>query len=173
MTSVVTFSMMGRLEKGTSHVWVSLLALYLALSLGICLDKSLSVCCTNYPDKSTWGEQINSTETQQKHCLHKLIPGSVLAAMPTPSSLRRLGKPLLNHHPLPGHFWDPKVSLSKWGSEGRNGSFQMASLLSLVVWNWGQNKWPFPEQFLMYLFGAWFSARLLRIGYSYGELKSL
>ncbi len=92
MTSVVAFKMMGSLEKGTPHVWVSLLALYLALSLGICLDKSLSVCRTNYPDKSTWGEQINSTETQQKHCLHKLIPGSVLAPMPTPSSLRRLGK---------------------------------------------------------------------------------
>ncbi len=149
MTSVVAFKMMGSLEKGTPHVWVSLLALYLALSLGICLDKSLSVCHTNYPDKSTWGEQINLTETQQNHCLHKLIPVSVLAAMPTPSSLRRLGKSLLNHHPLPRHFRDPKVSFSKWGSEGRNGSFKMASLRSSVVWNRGQNKWPFPERSLM------------------------
>lgn len=70
----------------------------------MCLDKTLSVCRTNYPDKSTWGEQINSSETQQKHCLHRLIPGSALAAMPTPSSLRRRGEVFIESSSAPWAF---------------------------------------------------------------------
>lgn len=120
MTSVPFFSMTGSLEKGTTRIWVSLLALYLALSSGICLDKSLSVCLTNYPDKSAWGEQINSRETQQKHCLHKLIPGSALAAMPTLSSLRRRGELFIESSSDPWAFQKPQsvfIQLGKWRQE--------------------------------------------------------